>query len=91
MQALYSFNYKIPSAVCDVVHLHWKGEMLFYSNGAFRRRDTSCYGWWSIGSKGELKLKWQMWPMEQLLLEGERFIGSETEIFQRSDMPSLAR
>lgn len=45
MQALYSFNYKIPSAVCDVVHLHWKGEMLFYSNGAFRRRDTSCYGW----------------------------------------------
>lgn len=91
MQAIYSFNYRLPSAVCDVAHLHWKGEMLFYSNGAFRRKDTSCYGWWSIGSKGELTLKWQMWPMEQLLLEGERYIGSETEICQRPAMPSLGR
>lgn len=91
MQALYGFNYKIPSAVGDVVHPYWKGEMLFYSNGTFRRRDTSCYGWWSIGSKGELTLKWQMWSVEQLLLEGDRYIGSETEIYQRPDMPSLAR
>lgn len=91
MRALYSFRYKIPSAVCDVDHLYWKSEMLFYSNGVFKRRDTSCYGWWSIGSKGELTLKWQIWPMEQLLLEGERYIGSEMEIVQRPDMPSLAR
>ena len=91
LRALYTFNHKVPSVVCDVEHLHWKGEMLFYSNGVFRRRDTSCYGWWSVGQKEELTLKWQMWPMEQLLLEGDSYIGSEMEIHQRPGMPSLYR
>ncbi len=78
LRALHTFNHKVPSVVCDVEHLHWKGEMLFYSNGVFRRRDTFLL--WLVEcwtEKEELTLKWQMWPMEQLLLEGDSYIGSE--------------
>lgn len=89
MRTIYQINHQAPDAVFDAVHHHWKGEVLFYANGVFKRKDTSCYGWWSIGRKGELKLEWQMWPMEQLLLEGDTYIGSETKILQNPGMPSL--
>lgn len=89
MRAIYQINHQEPSLICDAVHHYWKGGMLFYASGVFKRKDTSCYGWWSIGPKGELTLKWQMWPMEQLLLEGDTYIGSETKIIQRPGVTSL--
>lgn len=88
LRALYAFNYSRPDLVGDASHPHWKDELHFYANGVFRRKSSGCYGWWSMGSQGELILKWLVWPMEQLLPQHGKYVGSSITIqFHAGMMP----
>lgn len=74
-----------PDTVCKGEHPHWKDELLFYKEGVFRRRSSSCYGWWSVSPYNNLILRWKIWGEEQLLWNGETFCGNELEIRPASE------
>ena len=89
LRALHEFNYSRPDVVGDACHPQWKDELHFYASGVFRRKSSGCYGWWSMGSQGELILKWLVWPMEQLLPQHGKYVGSSITIQFRIGMMPL--
>lgn len=89
LDAIHTFNYEEPDTVYSGKHPHWKDDVLFFANGTFRRRSTSCYGRWSLGEHGELRLAWQIWAEEQLILREGDYVGSTTILSPHAGVPTL--
>lgn len=75
MKTLETLRHGVPESIYRAEHRHWRDEVLFYRDGVFRRRSTSCYGWWTLASDGVLTLRWKTWGEEQLVCEGALFVG----------------
>lgn len=90
LDAIHTFNHQEPGTIYMANNPCWTDEVLFFANGTFRRRSTSCYGRWSFGERGELTLKWQMWPMEQLVPREGNYVGSSTILVRQSNNPTLS-
>lgn len=89
LHTIYEFNHVPPASIYDGEHPHWKDELYFYADGAFRRKNASCYGWWSIGAEGVVTLQWLTWAPEQLIGREGSYIGSQTSLHPRASYPSL--
>lgn len=83
LEAIHTFNHSTPDAIYEAKHIYWADDILFFSNGTFRRKSSSCYGRWELRNNYELSLLWQMWPCEQLILEDDIYIGSEMKIVKK--------
>lgn len=80
MRVLELLRYGSPDAVYHGKHRHWKDDLLFYKEGIFRRRSTSCYGWWSVAPDHILTLRWKAWGEEQFIRDGAKYCGSLLEL-----------
>lgn len=89
MRTLETLRHGSPATAYRGTHEHWRDELLFYPDGVFRRRRSSCYGWWSLGADDVLVLRWKMWSPEQLAWRGEAFVGSTVRLERMEGMPSL--
>lgn len=91
LDAIETFWDRQPDAIYWGEHPNWRDEVWFYANGVFRRRASDCYGWWRWGQQGELILQWQIWGVDQLIWQADRFqyTGSQLSLTRREGEPSL--
>lgn len=89
MHALEVLRHGHPETCYKGKHEHWEDEILFYREGIFRRRRTSCYGWWTLGEDDVLTLRWKMWKPENLLWSEGVFTGSSVRLARMEGLPSL--
>ena len=89
MRTLHTLRHGTPATLYRGTHAYWQDELLFYPGGIFRRRRTSCYGWWSLGEDDVLVLRWKMWKPEQLAGSGDTFVGSPLRLDPLDGLPTL--
>ncbi len=82
-------NANTPDAVYSVKHSSRTDDLLFYSGGLYRRRESPDHGRWNIDEKGMLLLEWEQWEPEETNWNGSHFANNNMVLYRHQDSPSL--
>lgn len=74
------FSETPPATTYEGRHRHWNDDLLFYANGAFKRRHSGDMGRFVLQGEQGLALKWADWPQEVLECRGDGYAMEGFEI-----------